>query len=155
MVYFLEIQAIEEENKELKELLDKGLIKRAYDSELIYAVLEENIDKVKEYLIEYEEFYEVLDPLEYADERYGNGDYKLSIEVDATISIELNLVLQSIKDFDDIYWMFNEERMNKVYSSENIEASFKNLLDIISRQYLKGKLKIALDEVDKSSLWHN
>ena len=150
MVYFLEIQAIEEENKELKELLDKGLIKRAYDSELIYAVLEENIDKVKEYLIEYEEFYEVLDPLEYADERYGNGDYKLSIEVDATISIELNLVLQSIKDFDDIYWMFNEERMNKVYSSENIEASFKNLLDIISRQYLKGKLKIALDKNKKN-----
>jgi hypothetical protein len=153
MVYFLEIQAIEEENKELKDLLDKGLIKKAYDSELIYAILEDNINKVKECLTKYEEFYELLDPLEYAEERYENGDYKLSIEVDATISIELNLVLQSIKDFDDIYWMFNEERMNKVYNSENIEESFKELLNTICRQYLKGKLNIALDEVDKSSLW--
>lgn len=155
MVYFLEIQALEEEKKELKDLVGKNLLKRVYSNELIYAVLEENIEVVKSSLAEYEEFYEILNPLEYADERYGNGDYKLSLEMDANISIEFNLVLQSIEEFDDIYWAFNEERMNKVYNSDNIEESFKDLLNVICRNYLKGKLQIALNEVGSLSLWSN
>jgi len=153
MIYFLEIQALEEEKTELKDLLHKKLIKRANSNELIYAVLEENIEVVKGSLLEYKEFYEILNPLEYADEHYGNGDYKLSLDLDANISIELDTVLQSIEDFDDIYCAFNEDRMNKVYNSENIEESFENLLNVICRDYLKGRLQIALNEVDSVSLW--
>jgi hypothetical protein len=39
MICFLEIQAIENEIQELKDLVDKNLIKRVYNDELMYGVL--------------------------------------------------------------------------------------------------------------------
>jgi hypothetical protein len=132
MIYFLEIQAIENEVQELKDLVDRKLIKRVYDDELIYALLEENIQTVQDNLKKYEEDYAILNPLEYADERYGNTDYKITIDVgvDENVTVELSETLDYVEEFTEIDEIFNDERAYKVYNSNNIESCFKELLEL-------------------------
>jgi hypothetical protein len=92
--------------------------------------------------------------LDYAEERYCMCDYSMSVSnIDPYITITIDEVVEDIREFDYMYDEFTEERMERVFKSENIEDSFEKLLDEICRSHFKTKLKNALDEVDGLTLW--
>lgn len=144
---------LEEDVQEIKDLLDKGLIKRTQKHEPSFIVSDENLKEVESALNKYKEngYLEILTPKEFASDCYATGGYDMEVQLHFShVGIELSEALDNIECESEV---FTETEMMKVYNAENIEKSFRELLDTITRNALKEKISKMSELVDNVSLW--
>jgi len=144
---------LEEDVQELKNLLNKGLIKRTDKNNPSFIVLEENLKEVENILDKYkeDEFIRIQTPKEYTESCYCGCGYDMQVNLNfSSIAIDLSDVLDSIKNETEV---FTQSEMEKVYNSDNVDKEFRKLLDKITREALKEKILQMSKLVDNVSLW--
>lgn len=145
--------AINEDVKEITELLEQGLIKRYEDGEPLFVTIEDNLEAVKEKLSKYdsEEYFSYSEPLEFARSMYGGCSYDMSTSsYFSTVTLDLDEMINNfIKSEDE---MFSIEMLEHIYNSDNISLEFKKTLDELGTEYLKAKIKKMLNSIDTEGL---
>lgn len=140
-------EVVGEDTEEIKECLDKGLIKRIYDGEAKFVVLESNINKVKEILSEdYNELSEYT-VVEWINEYfYGNYD-NLEIKnlYGDTIYISMDTVCDLISDEEEEY--FPDAKKLEVYNAECPYDKMEEILNEIGRRQAKMQIQDLLNSV--------
>lgn len=145
--------AIEEDVKEITELLEQGLIKRYEDGEPLFVTTEDNLKAVKERLGKYdsEQYFRYLKPLDFAKYMYGGCTYDMATSsIFSTVTLDLDEFINEVEKYKDE--VFTTKMLKNIYNAENISLEFRKTLDELGTEYLKEKIKKMLNSIDTEGL---
>jgi hypothetical protein len=136
-----------EDTKEIEECLEKGLIKRIYDGDAKFVVLESNIPLVKEIL---KDDYEKLNEYTVCEwiKDYFCGNYE-GLEIQNLYGDSVNVQIEQIYDLisDDEELYFPNDKKLEVYNAEYPYDKMEEVLNDIGRRQAKVQIQDLLNSI--------
>jgi hypothetical protein len=137
-----------EDTKEIKQLLDQGLIKRIYEDTAKFIVLESDIPKVKEILgDDYNKLgeYTVVEWIK----DYFCGNYE-GLRIDNLygdyVDVRMEQICDLISDDEELY--FPNDKKLEVYNAECPYEKMEDVLNEIGRRQAKMQIQDLLNSIN-------
>jgi predicted DNA-binding protein YlxM (UPF0122 family) len=141
-------EEIGEETKEIKECIQKGLLKYTDDeSRPQFIVLEKNIPAVKEILKDDYNRLTEKDFLEWLEFDFGGCYEGLEIKniFGNEINVSMDVIIDLINEEEELY--FNDEMKLEVYNAERPNTKLFDFLNIIGRDQARLQIQALLDNI--------